>query len=68
MRIAESDRMLNHNVKVDIKTLVVWAIKRASLETYKISGFIEFSGGERCVEADFQRFLKLTGNRWRLPL
>lgn len=53
MRIAEADRMLKHNMKVDIKTLVDWAIKRASLKTFKISGFIEFSGGERCVEDDF---------------
>lgn len=68
MRMAEADRLLKHNVKADVKILVVWAIKRASLQAFKIPGLIEFGGGERCVEADFQRLMKLIGNRWRLPL
>lgn len=49
---------------MEIKTLLVWTISR-SLEA-KISGLIEFGGGEKCVEAAFQRFLKLIGNRCKL--
>lgn len=34
-------------VNVEIKTLVVWAIRR-SLEAFEISGLIKFRGGKRC--------------------
>lgn len=59
MRISEADRLLKYRVlmekalNVEIKTLVVWAIRR-SLEGFEISGLIKFRGGKRYVQLIFR--------------
>lgn len=59
MRISGADRLLKYRVlmervvKVEIKTLVVWAV-RPSLEAFETSGLIKFRGGKRCVQLIFR--------------
>lgn len=67
MGISESNQLLKQSVmerlaKIEIKTLVVWAIRR-SLGAFKISASIEFEEGGRNIEVSFQRFMKLIGIR-----
>ena len=44
---------MDRPVKVEIKTLVVWAIRRL-LEAFETSGLIKFRGGERCIQQVFR--------------
>lgn len=55
------------SVKVEIMILVFGEIRR-SLEAFKISGLIGV-GEEKVNRSWFsERFVKLVGDRWRLPL